>query len=95
MLLCNSEEPFKERFQFINDGLLLRGTVSDAEAGNGRHQFINVRAGGFDFAVTERIFNKAAGLFFLEVFGLDDINELHILKNHCFHNEYHLDKGLI
>lgn len=64
------------------------------EALKERFQLVNVRARGFYFAVTKRIFNETAGCFF-EVFGLDDINELHILKNHCFHNEYHLDKGTV
>ena len=74
--LPDAEESVEETLQLFNDGLLLLCTVSTAEAGDRRHQPVNIRACRFDRAVTERALHKAASLIVFQVFLLNDCNKL-------------------
>lgn len=74
--LTNTKEPLKERFKPVNNTMLLGRSVSSAEAGHRRHQLVNVCASGFDLTITEGNLHESAGLFFLQLFFLDNLNQL-------------------
>ena len=77
--LPDAEESVEETLQLFNDGLLLLCTVSTAEAGDWRHQLVNVCARRFDRTVTESAVHKATGLLVLQIFFLDDRDKLPFL----------------
>ena len=73
---ADAEEPVKERLQLFDDCLLFRGPVAAAKAGGGRHDAVNVGAGGFDFAVPEGVFDESARLRIFQFFILYDRGKL-------------------
>lgn len=60
--------------QFFDNGLLLFGTgTTAAKTGDGRHQFVDVGAGGLDLPVPESVLQELAGLRLAELFFLDQL----------------------
>ena len=51
---ANSKEALEESLELLNHGFFLPGSGA-AEAGDRRHQLIDVGAGGFDLAVAEGV----------------------------------------
>jgi hypothetical protein len=66
----DTEKLLKKCLELINNALLFLST-SAAKAGNGRHQAINIRAGGLDFTVAGSIFKEFARFRLFEVFLLN------------------------
>ena len=76
LLRSDSEVFFKELRQPLNDRFLLFRAVAAAEAGDGREDLVNIRAGRFERTVAERIGNKALRLRRLQLFFCDDLLQL-------------------
>ena len=74
----NPEVFFKELCKPLDDCFLLFRAVA-AEAGDGRQDLVNIRAGRFERAVAERIGNKALRFCGLQLFFRDDLFQLLLL----------------
>ena len=66
---------FKELRKPLDDCFLLFRAVA-AEAGDGRQDLVNIRAGRFERTVAERIGNKALRFCGLQLFFRDDLFQL-------------------
>ena len=76
LLRSDSEVFFKELRQPLNDRFLLFRAVAAAEAGDGRQDLVNIRAGRFERTVAERVGNKALRFCGLQLFFRDDLFQL-------------------
>lgn len=57
--ITDSKEAVKESFELVNHRLLFLGSgTATAKSGHRRHQFIDIRSGGFDFAITEGVLQE-------------------------------------
>ena len=72
----NSEIFFKKLRKPLDDRFLLFRAVAAAEAGDGRQDLVNIRAGRFERTVAEGIGNKALRLRGLQLFFCDDLFQL-------------------
>lgn len=72
----NSEIFFKKLRKPLDDRFLLFHAVAAAEAGDGRQDLVNIRAGRFERTVAERIGNKALRFCRLQLFFRDDLFQL-------------------
>lgn len=72
----NSEVFFKKLRKPLDDRFLLLCAVAAAEAGDGRQDLVNIRAGRFERTVAEGIGNKALRLRGLQLFFRDDLLQL-------------------
>ena len=72
----NPEVFFKELCKPLDDCFLLFRAVAAAEAGDGRQDLVNIRAGRFERTVAEGIGNKALRLRGLQLFFCDDLLQL-------------------
>ena len=75
----NPKEPLKEALQFFYDSALFLCAVSAAEAGCGRHQFVNIGAGRLDLTVAEGVIDKFARLALVQLFIGNDGGQLFFL----------------
>lgn len=75
----NSEIFFKKLRKPLDDRFLLFHAVAAAEAGDGRQDLVNIRAGRFERTVAERIGNKALRFCRLQLFFRDDLFQLLLL----------------
>ena len=76
LLRSDSKVFFKELRQPLNDCFLLFRAITAAEAGDGRENLVNIRAGRFERAVAERIGDEALRLRGLQLFFRDDLFQL-------------------
>ena len=72
----NSEIFFKKLRKPLDDRFLLFRAVAAAEAGDGRQDLVNIRAGRFERAVAERVGDEALRLRGLQLFFCDDLLQL-------------------
>ena len=71
---ADAEELLEKLLQFFDDGLLLFGAgTAAAKTGDGRHQLVDVGAGGFDFPGPEGVLQELAGLQLTELLFLDQL----------------------
>ena len=75
----NSEIFFKKLREPLNDRFLLFRAITAAEAGDGRENLVNIRAGRFERTVAERIGNKALRFCGLQLFFCDNLLQLRLL----------------
>ena len=75
----NPEVFFKKLREPLDDCFLLFRAVAAAEAGDGRQDLVNIRAGRFERTVAEGIGNKALRLRGLQLFLRDDLLQLLLL----------------
>lgn len=74
--VSKSEESLKESIQLINNALLLRRSVPTTETGDRGHQLVDIRAGGADLAVLERVHKELSRLSFFQILAVDNLLEL-------------------
>lgn len=74
--LLNSKIFFKKLRKPLDDRFLLFRAVAAAEAGDGRQDLVNIRAGRFERTVAEGIGNKALRFCGLQLFFCDDLLQL-------------------
>ena len=79
MKALNPEVFFKKLRKPLDDRFLLFRAVAAAEAGDGRKDLVDIRAGRFERAVAERIGNKALRFCGLQLFFRDDLFQLRLL----------------
>ena len=72
----NSEIFFKKLRKPLDDRFLLFCAVAAAEAGDGRQDLVDIRAGRSERTVAEGIGNKALRLHGLQLFLRDDLLQL-------------------
>lgn len=72
----NSKIFFKKLCEPLDDRFLLFRAVAAAEAGDGRQDLVNIRAGRFERTVAERIGDEALRLRGLQLFFRDDLLQL-------------------
>ena len=77
--LLNSKIFFKKLRKPLDDRFLLFRAVAAAEAGDGRQDLVNIRAGRFERTVAERVGNKALRSCGLQLFFRDDLFQLRLL----------------
>ena len=75
----NSEIFFKKLRKPLDDRFLLFCAVAAAEAGDGRQDLVNIRAGRFERTVAEGIGNEALRFCGLQLFFRDDLLQLLLL----------------
>ena len=75
----NSEIFFKKLRKPLDDRFLLFRAITAAEAGDGRENLVNIRAGRFERTVAERIGNKALRFCGLQLFFCDNLLQLRLL----------------
>ena len=75
----NPEVFFKKLREPLDDRFLLFRAVAAAEAGDGRQDLVNIRAGRFERTVAERIGDEALRLRGLQLFFCDDLLQLLLL----------------
>ena len=75
----NPEVFFKKLRKPLDDRFLLFRAVAAAEAGDGRQDLVNIRAGRFERAVAESVGNKALRLRGLQPFLRDELLQLLLL----------------
>ena len=71
-----SRSIFQKLRKPLDDRFLLFRAVAAAEAGDGRQDLVNIRAGRFERAVAESVGNKALRLRRLQLFFCDDLLQL-------------------
>ena len=79
MSLSNPKEPLKEALQLFYDSALFLCAVSAAEAGCGRHQFVNIGAGRLNLPVAEGVIDKFTCLALVKLFVGNDGGQLFFL----------------
>ena len=72
----NSEVFFKKLRKPLDDRFLLFCAVAAAEAGDGRQDLVNIRAGRFESTVAERVGDEALRFCGLQLFFRDDLLQL-------------------
>ena len=72
----NSKVFFKELCKPLDDRFLLFRAVAAAEAGDGRENLVDIRAGRFERAVAKGVGNKALRFGGLQLFLRDDLFQL-------------------
>ena len=72
----NSEIFFKKLRKPLDDRFLLFHAVAAAEAGDGRQDLVNIRAGRFERTVAERVGDEALRFCGLQIFFCDDLLQL-------------------
>ena len=72
----NSEVFFKKLREPLDDRFLLFRAVAAAEAGDGRQDLVNIRAGRFERTVAERVGDEALRFCGLQLFFCDDLLQL-------------------
>ena len=75
----NSEVFFKKLREPLDDRFLLFRAVAAAEAGDGRQDLVNIRAGRFERTVAERVGDEALRFCGLQLFFCDDLLQLLLL----------------
>ena len=75
----NPEVFFKKLRKPLDDRFLLFRAVAAAEAGDGRQDLVNIRAGRFERTVAERIGNKALRFGGFQLLFRDDLFQLLLL----------------
>ena len=74
----NPEVFFKKLRKPLDDRFLLFRAVAAAEAGDGRQDLVNIRAGRFERTVAERVGDEALRLRRLQLFFRDDLFQLRL-----------------
>ena len=72
----NSEVFFKKLRKPLDDRFLLFRAVTATEAGDGREDLVNIRAGRFERTVAERVGDEALRFCGLQLFFCDDLLQL-------------------
>ena len=75
----NPEVFFKKLRKPLDDRFLLFHAIAAAEAGDGREDLVNIRAGRFEHAVAEGIGNESLCFYGLQLFFRDDLFQLRLL----------------
>ena len=75
----NPEVFFKKLREPLDDRFLLFRAVAAAEAGDGRQDLVNIRAGRFERTVAERVGDEALRFCGLQLFFRDDLLQLLLL----------------
>ena len=75
----NPEVFFKKLRKPLDDRFLLFRAVAAAEAGDGREDLVDIRAGRFERAVAESVGNKSLRFGRLQLFFRDDLLQLLLL----------------
>ena len=75
----NPEVFFKKLRKPLDDRFLLFRAVAAAEAGDGRQDLVNIRAGRFERTVAERVGDEALRFCGLQLFFCDDLLQLLLL----------------
>lgn len=79
MKALNSEIFFKKLRKPLDDRFLLFRAVAAAEAGDGRQDLVNIRAGRFERTVAERVGNKALRFGGFQLLFRDNLLQLLLL----------------